>query len=81
MKKAKHVFIVATFPELRGGFAHAEAHGDASSTKPAIARAFRELLKKIPGKRISVIQARISITTKTIETETEEAACVKLPKR
>lgn len=77
--KLKHVIIEATFPELKGGKMYQSAHGEASTSKAAIARAFRELLKKIPGKRISVIQARISITTKTIETETEEAACVKLP--
>ena len=77
--KLKHVIIEATVPELKGGKMYQSAHGEASTSKAAIARAFRELLKKIPGKRISVIQARISITTKTIETETEEAACVKLP--
>lgn len=66
-KKLKHVIIEATFPELRGGKMYQSAHGEASGTKPAIARAFRELLKKVPGKRVSVIQARISITTKTVE--------------
>ena len=66
-KKIKHVLIEATFPELKGGKMYQSAHGEASGTKPAIARAFRELLKKVPGKRVSVIQARISITTKTVE--------------
>ena len=66
-KKVKHVFIEATFPELRGGQMYQSAHGEASGTKPAIARAFRELLKKIPGKRVSIIKATISITTKQLE--------------
>jgi hypothetical protein len=65
-KKVKHVFIEATFPELKGGASRQSAHGEASGTKPAIVRAFRELLKKIPGKRVSVISAKISITTKTM---------------
>jgi len=65
-KRVKHVVIEATFPELKGGKMYQSAHGEASGTKPAIARAFRELLKKIPGKRVSVISARISITTKTV---------------
>jgi len=43
------------------------AHGEASGTKPAIARAFKNLLKTIPKKRISVISAKISITTKIVE--------------
>ena len=66
-KKVKHVIIEATFPELKGGAMYQSAHGEASGTKPAIARAFRNLLKTIPGKRVSIIQARILITTKTVE--------------
>ena len=66
-KKVRHVFIEATFPELKGGQMYQHAHGEASSTKPAIARAFKNLLKTIPKKRISVISAKISITTKTVE--------------
>lgn len=66
-KKVKHVFIEATFPELKGGASRQSAHGEASGTKPAIARAFKNLLKTIPKKRISVISAKISITTKTVE--------------
>jgi hypothetical protein len=66
-KKVKHVFIEATFPELKGGQMYQHAHGEASGTKPAIARAFKNLLKTIPKKRISVISAKISITTKTLE--------------
>ena len=66
-KKVKHVFIEATFPELKGGASRQSAHGEASGTKPAIARAFKNLLKTIPKKRISVIKATISITTKIVE--------------
>jgi hypothetical protein len=66
-KKVKHVFIEATFPELKGGQMYQHAHGEASGTKPAIARAFKNLLKTIPKKRISVISAKISITTKIVE--------------
>ena len=66
-KKVRHVFIEATFPELKGGQMYQHAHGEASGTKPAIARAFKNLLKTIPKKRISVISAKISITTKTVE--------------
>ena len=67
MKRLRHVFIEAHFPELKGGKMYQHAHGEASSTKPAIARAFRNLLKTIPKKRISVISAKISITTKIVE--------------
>jgi hypothetical protein len=66
-KKVRHVFIEATFPELKGGQMYQHAHGEASGTKPAIARAFKNLLKTIPKKRISVISAKISITTKIVE--------------
>ena len=67
MKRLRHVFIEAHFPELKGGQMYQHAHGEASSTKPAIARAFKNLLKTIPKKRISVISAKISITTKIVE--------------
>jgi len=66
-KKVRHVFIEATFPELKGGQMYQHAHGEASGTKPAVARAFKNLLKTIPKKRISIIKATISITTKIVE--------------
>ena len=66
-KKVRHVFIEAQFPELKGGAMYQTAIGEASTTKPAIARAFRALLKTIPRKRVSVIKATISITTKIVE--------------
>ena len=63
----KHVYLDVTLPELKGGAMYQTATGDGSTDNAAIARAFRELRKKIKGKRVSVIQARISITTKTVE--------------
>ena len=66
-KKVRHVFIEAHYPELKGGQMYQHAHGEASGTKPAIARAFKNLLKTIPKKRISVISAKISITTRMVE--------------
>ena len=42
MKRLRHVFIEAHFPELKGGQMYQHAHGEASGTKPAIARAFKE---------------------------------------
>ena len=66
-KKVRHVFIEATFPELKGGQMYQHAHGEAAGSKAAISRAFKNLLKTIPKKRISVISAKISITTKIVE--------------
>jgi hypothetical protein len=66
-KKVKHVFIDATLPELKGGKMYQHAHGEAAGTKAAISRAFANLLKTVPKRRISVISARISITTKIVE--------------
>lgn len=66
-KKVRHVFIEATFPELKGGEMYQHAHGEAAGNKAAISRAFKNLLKTIPKKRISVIKATISITTKIVE--------------
>ena len=67
-KKVKHVSVCSNLAELKkGGASRQSAHGEASGTKPAIARAFKNLLKTIPKKRISVISAKISITTKIVE--------------
>ena len=63
-KKIKHVLIEAMFPELKGANIYKNAHGEASGTKPAIARAFRALLSGMHGKRVSVIKATITITTR-----------------
>lgn len=75
MRTVKHVFIEAMFPELKGPMIYKSAHGEAGSVKPAISRAFGNLLKQARGKRISTIKATIVISTKEVEdNETEHAA-------
>ena len=75
MKTVKHVFIEGFFPELKGPMIYKSAHGEASSVKPAISRAFGNLLKQVRGKRISTIKATIVISTKEVEgNEAEHAA-------
>ena len=63
----KHVMVEAMFPELKGGSIYKVGHGEASNAKPAIARAFGNLLKQVRGKRVSIIKATITITTKAEE--------------
>lgn len=60
----KHAHIEATFPELKGKYQYVTGRGEAPTLKPAISRAFRDVLKQVKGKRIHTIQAVISITTK-----------------
>lgn len=67
MRTVKHVFIEGFFPELKGSMIYKSAHGEAGSVKPAISRAFGNLLKQVKGKRISTIKATIVITTKEVE--------------
>ena len=67
MRTVKHVFIEAMFPELKGPMIYKSAHGEAGSVKPAISRAFGNLLKQVRGKRISTIKATIVISTKEAE--------------
>ena len=67
MKTVKHVFIEGFFPELKGPMIYKSAHGGAGSVKPAISRAFGNLLKQVRGKRISTIKATIIISTKEVE--------------
>ena len=75
MKTVKHVFIEGFFPELKGPMIYKSAHGEAGSVKPAISRAFGNLLKQVRGKRISTIKATIVISTKEVEgNEAEHAA-------
>lgn len=69
---AKIAFIEATLPELKGGQMYQYGKGEGANTKAAISRAMGAMLKKIKGKRISVIQARISLSTK-VEEGTNEA--------
>ena len=67
MKTVKHVFIDGFFPELKGPMIYKSAHGEAGSVKPAISRAFGNLLKQTRCKRISTIKATIIISTKEVE--------------
>ena len=65
---AKIAFIEAFLPELKGGKCDQSGRGEGANAKAAISRAMGEVLKKVKGKRVSVIQARITLTTKTEET-------------
>jgi hypothetical protein len=62
MKKTKHAFIEAMFP-VKGGNIYKSATGEAASAQPAIARAFRALMKHVNGRRITEIKATITIHT------------------
>jgi hypothetical protein len=65
---AKIAFIEATLPELKGGMMYQSGRGEGAHAKAAISRAMGDMLKKIKGKRVSVIQARITLTIKAGET-------------
>lgn len=74
----KIAFVEATLPELKGGKMYQSGRGEGANAKAAISRAVGEVLKKVKGKRISVIQARITLTTKaeaevTVPEETNAA--------
>jgi hypothetical protein len=60
----KIAFIEATLPELKGGKMYQTGRGEGANAKAAISRAMGDIIKKIKGKRISIIQARITLTTK-----------------
>ena len=60
----KIAFIEATLPELKGGKMYQTGRGEGANAKAAISRAMGDIIKKIKGKRISIIQARIALTTK-----------------
>jgi hypothetical protein len=66
MSKIKHVLLEAFLPEMKGR-ADFVAHGEAGSVKPAISRAFGNLLKQVKAKRVSTIKATLVITTKDTE--------------
>lgn len=72
---AKIAFIECTLPELRGGNSRQSGRGEGANTKAAISRAFGDLLKKVKGKRVSVISARVTITTKTESEPEQETPC------
>ena len=57
----KRIQIQATFPEIKGVNTRSGV-GVASTTRAGIARAFEDVLKQVKGKRISVINASLSIS-------------------
>ena len=75
---AKIAFIEAHMPELRGPKAFQSGRGEGTNAPAAISRAFKDMLRKVKGKRISIIKAQITLTTKAdneIQTE-EEKQCL-----
>ena len=74
----KLAFIEATLPELKGGKMYQSGHGEGTNAPAAISRAFKDMLRKVKGKRISIIKAQITLTTKAdneVQTE-EERQCL-----
>jgi len=65
----KVAFIEAFLPEMKGGKCDQTGRGEGSTARVAIARAMGQVLKGIKGKRVSVIQARITLHTKAEETD------------
>jgi len=61
---AKIAFVDCTLPELKGGKMYQSGHGTAANAPAAISRAFKDMLRKVKGKRISIIKAQITLTTK-----------------
>ena len=61
---AKIAFIEVFLPELKGGKMNQTGRGEASTAPAAISRAFKDMLRKVKGKRISIIKAQITLTTK-----------------
>ena len=51
-------------PELKGGLMYQSGRGEGANAKAAISRAFGNALRKVKGKRISIIKAQITLTTK-----------------
>jgi hypothetical protein len=62
--KIKCAFIEATLPELKGGKMYQVGRGEGTNAPAAISRAVKDMLKKVKGKRVSIITARIVLTTK-----------------
>ena len=73
----KLAFIEATLPELKGGKMYQSGRGEGTNAPAAISRAFKDMLRKVKGKRISIIKAQITLTTKAdneVIEETNETA-------
>ena len=60
----KHVFIDATFPELKGPYAFRVGYGDGSTSNAAISRAVGSLLKSIDGKHFTSFTCKVTVTKK-----------------
>ena len=60
----KIAFIEGHMPELKGPKAFQSGRGEGTNAPAAISRAFKDMLKKVKGKRISIIKAQITLTTK-----------------
>jgi hypothetical protein len=63
----KIAFIDAFLPELKGGKCNQSGRGEGANAKAAISRAMGDVLKKVKGKRVSIIKATITLSTKTEE--------------
>jgi hypothetical protein len=61
----KKVTVEAMFPELKGGNIYKTGQGEASSAKPAIARAFADVLKQVKGKRWTTVKTTITVVETT----------------
>ena len=59
----KSATVDAMFPELKGGSIYKTGRGRASNSKAAITRAIADLFKQVPGRRITVVKATITIVT------------------
>ena len=68
----KIAFIEATLPEMKVPKMYQSGRGEGTNAPAAISRAFKDLLRKVKGKRISVIKAQITLTTKADNRITEE---------
>jgi hypothetical protein len=72
----KRAIVSAMFPELRGGSIYKTGRGKAGSTKPAISRAFGDLLRQVRGKRVSIIKCTVTIIdAKGLQNEQATEAC------
>ena len=61
-------YIRATFHGLKGNKCHQEAGGTASSTKPAVARAFAKVLKQTGrANYIGELEAKIILSKREVE--------------
>jgi hypothetical protein len=60
----KIAFVEATLPEMKVPKMYQSGRGEGTNAPAAISRAFKDMLRKVKGKRISIIKAQITLTTK-----------------